>query len=78
MKLIHERLIRCFTAVFPYLSNELIPEATPDTIKEWDSIAAVTLISLIEEEFEIRINVNDMVDLSSFKLIEDYLRKQES
>jgi acyl carrier protein len=68
-----KRLIRCFTAVFPDIPSERLPEASVDEVAEWDSLAAVTLLVVLEEEFEIEISPLDVPDLRSYAEIRDYL-----
>ena len=36
-------------------------------IPEWDSIGHMTLVSAIEDEFDISMETDDIIDLSSFK-----------
>jgi acyl carrier protein len=68
------RLANCFAAVFPYLSSNEIPRASLTTVAEWDSLALVTLIGVVEEEFHITLPVDDMVRLCSFEAILEHLR----
>jgi acyl carrier protein len=44
------------------------------SVDGWDSIATVTLLVLIEEEFSIEIKPEDLEYLVSFELILDYLK----
>jgi acyl carrier protein len=67
------RLIQCFATVFPHIDVQYLPEASTASIAEWDSVAAITLAALIEEEFGIRIGADDMAELVSFAVIADYL-----
>jgi acyl carrier protein len=67
------RLMRCFAAVFPELSPEEIGAATPEGVPAWDSIANVTLLAAIEEEFDVTIDANDLERLTSFRAVLDYL-----
>jgi len=69
------RLTNCFATVFPELSQREIPFAAIGSLASWDSVAGITLFSLIEEEFGITILPDDVVDLVSFELILDYLQK---
>lgn len=62
-----ERLVNCFAAAFPKLSEEEIQLATPDRVKEWDSVSNVVLISVIEEEFNTSISIEDFERLRSFE-----------
>jgi acyl carrier protein len=67
------RLTRCFAAVFPDLPAAEIPAATPAGVKAWDSIAHVTLIAVVEEEFGITVDPADLEHLVSFDAFLDYL-----
>lgn len=68
------RLITCFLTVFPKLHKEEIPRTSMTSVDGWDSIATVTLLVLIEEEFSIEIKPEDLEYLVSFELILDYLK----
>ncbi len=70
----HERLVGCFEQVFPDLSRSAIPASTQDTVAAWDSIAQVTLISLIGEEFGIDIDFEEFEDATSFAAILEVVR----
>jgi acyl carrier protein len=72
-----ERLQRCFAAVFPQLLADQVVKASPQTVAAWDSVASVTLFAIIEEEFAIEIDVQDMPDLLSFDSILQYLRRRD-
>jgi acyl carrier protein len=67
------RLKRCFTTVFPNVPREDIESATPQSIAGWDSIAMVTLISVVEEDFGVTIAIDDISDLNSFESFQRYL-----
>jgi len=44
-------------------------------IEEWDSIAHMTLIAGLEEEFKITFETDDIIDFSSFKKGIEILKK---
>ncbi len=71
------RLIKCFAAVFPDLTEEAIQHATPNTVGAWDSLASITLISVIEEEFAIEIDPEDIEHLVSFEKVLVYVSHHE-
>jgi acyl carrier protein len=73
---VQARLTRCFAAVFPHLSAETIQLATPNTVEAWDSLASITLISVIEEEFEIEIDPEDIEHLVSFERVLEYVSRK--
>jgi acyl carrier protein len=60
------RLVRCFRAVFPSLSETAASEARMDALAEWDSIATVTLLNVVEEEFGVEFAPEDLERLTSF------------
>jgi len=72
---LESRLVNCFVTAFPELDPQEIPSVSMGSLASWDSLAGITLLSLIEEEFSLSISADDVVDLVSFELILDYLRK---
>ena len=69
------RLSRCFLAVFPELSNAQIASASVETLPAWDSVASVTLVALIEEEFGMKFELDALDRLVSFRAILDCLKR---
>ena len=70
-----KRLAACFSAVLPELTAEEIPQASATSVKSWDSVATITLIAVVEEEFGISIDVEDPGQFDSFRQILAYLRE---
>jgi acyl carrier protein len=70
------RLIQCFSAVFPDLTEEQIRRASLTSVPKWDSIATVTLISLIEEEFRLHVEADKLGELVTFELTLEFVKKQ--
>jgi acyl carrier protein len=46
-----------------------VEAASPATVTEWDSVATVTLLALVEEEFSVAIDVDDFGNEISFTRI---------
>jgi acyl carrier protein len=70
------RLSRLFRATFPALKIQDLHQATRDSIAEWDSIAAVTLLSLVEEEFGQQFDPQDAAEWISYQQIREALRER--
>jgi acyl carrier protein len=68
------RLIKCFETVFPEMLEAEIPNATQSSVSAWDSIAAITLLNVIEDEFQITMDLDNVADLDSFSKINEYLK----
>jgi len=75
---IESRLANCFATAFPELEPAEIPAVSMGSLASWDSLAGITLLSLIEEEFGIGILPDDAAGLVSYQLILDYLRTLSS
>jgi acyl carrier protein len=71
-----QRLSNCFEVVFPDLSQEQIPTASTATVAAWDSVAAITLMNVLEDEFQMEMDLDDLADLDSFEKILTYLQKR--
>ena len=71
------RLSQCFSAVFPQLPEGEIPLAAPDVVDGWDSLASITLISVVEEEFGIQIDPEDIEQFVSFEAVLGYLTTRQ-
>jgi acyl carrier protein len=76
MNNIEERVIRCFSNVFPDLREEEIRRATTASLAVWDSLAQVTLLSSIAEEFGESFELEDFEELVSYPLIVDHLENR--
>lgn len=61
------RLTACFTAVFRTLADADVAGAMVGCVEGWDSLATVTLITVIEEEFQIQIDPRDIEHFASFE-----------
>ena len=72
------RLVRCFSSVFPDLSAEQIRAASVESVPAWDSLAAVTLVAVLQEEFGLQISLMDLPDLVSFVAVEKYVSEHNS
>jgi acyl carrier protein len=60
------RLLQCFSLVFPQLSSAQLEAATVNSVANWDSVATVTLIAMIEEEFGCTVELEEYEQLTSF------------
>lgn len=70
------RLSGIFRAAFPNLKSKNVSEATRDSMAEWDSIAAVTLLTLVEEEFGQRFDPDEAAQWTSYREVREALQEQ--
>jgi acyl carrier protein len=71
-----DRLVRCFASVFPTLSEGEIRAADVGPLFDLDSLAGVTLVTLIDEEFGVNVDLPELLELGSFEAISQFLRKR--
>ncbi|HEX6499585.1 MAG TPA: acyl carrier protein [Micromonosporaceae bacterium] len=43
-------------------------------IEQWDSLGHMTLVAAIEDEFDVQLDTEQVIDMSSFKVAVDMLR----
>jgi len=70
---ISQRLQQCFQAVFPNLKQPELATASSETLSDWDSVAQVTLISVVEEEFAVVLPEEKYGEMLSFEAWQAYL-----
>lgn len=73
---IENRLTRCFETVFPALPATAIPLSSQATVGMWDSVATITLVHVIEDEFGCELDLDLLPELDSFERILAYMRSQ--
>jgi acyl carrier protein len=73
---IQQRVTQCFSNVFPDLPADEIPRASTASLPAWDSVAHVTLLSSIAEEFGQPFEIEDYEELVSYPLIVDRIENQ--
>ena len=71
-----QRLMKCFEVVFPDLPKDAIVGASTATVEAWDSVAAITLMNVVEDEFGVEMDLDDLAGLDSFANICSYLQKR--
>ena len=73
MNNIQERLQKCFSLVLFEVPEEMISQVSMSSVAEWDSLAMVNLIALVEEEFNLQVTDADLLHFRSFQQILHYL-----
>ena len=71
-----EKLKKAFSDALE-LSTEKITDDLSYGNETWDSIAHLALVASIETEFDIMLNSDDVIDMSSFKKAKEILNKYD-
>jgi acyl carrier protein len=75
MNEIREKLARCFSATFPQMDPGQYAAASAENTGAWDSVAQVTLLALIGEQFGIEIDFEEFEGATSFEALADRIRE---
>jgi acyl carrier protein len=75
---IQTRLLACFQAVFPERDEKALMQLSQATYPGWDSLASVTLVRLIEDQFHVQLDLFDLESLDSFDAMEKHLRNLQA
>jgi hypothetical protein len=68
-----QRLTECFRQVFPQVPPASIGGASQSTVAEWDSVAQITLLSLVGESFGLEIDFEEFENATSFATILEFI-----
>ncbi len=70
-----DRLYQCFSISLGVSIDLITDDLKYQSIKGWDSISHMILISYIEEEFGISLDTDDVIDMSSVGKAKEILLK---
>ena len=71
-----EKYVKVFTETFG-VSEEEAKGLKYQAIDAWDSVGHMGLIAALEENFDIMMDTDDIIDLSSFEKGKEILAKEE-
>jgi acyl carrier protein len=72
-----DRLNKVFIEVFEVEKNKLGSDFSIDNVDNWDSITQLSLVSDIEDEFDIMIDSKDILDFKSYDAAKIIIAKYE-
>lgn len=70
-----EKYQNAFIESFNIEKSMLNEELKYESIPEWDSVGHMTMISNLEEVFDIVMEMDDIIDFSSFEIGKEILKK---
>jgi acyl carrier protein len=70
---LRSRMEPCFKVVFPDLADGNIRTASQESVAAWDSIATITLLQVLEDEFSVEFDLERIAEFNSFEAIHSYL-----
>jgi acyl carrier protein len=71
-----EKITRIFKELFPELSGDIDLNETQDKYKDWDSFSHMQLVSRIEDEFGITLEIEEVIELDSAMKFAEIVEKK--
>jgi acyl carrier protein len=75
MPMDNERLKRCFNSTFPAASAIELETARIDEMQGWDSLRGVTLLAVLDEEFGLQLDLEELLTLGTYDAVRQYLEQ---
>ncbi len=72
-----EKLIKVFAEALGVKENIIVDDLQYNSIPEWDSVAHMSLIAELEETFDIMLDTDDIIDMSSPAKAKEILAKYD-
>lgn len=70
-----EKLRQIFASSLSIKTDDVQDDLKYATIPQWDSVAHMALVAAIEEGFDIMIDAEDVIDMSSFAKAKEIISK---
>ena len=72
-----EKLESIFCEVFSVETSSLSSNFDKNTVENWDSVHQLYLTTALEDEFDIMLDAEDILDITSFENVKKIIRKYE-
>jgi len=64
-----DRLMNCFLTVFPGATRDEIKGSKVEELSGWDSLRGVTLLAVLDDEFGLQMDMDELLELGTFDAI---------
>lgn len=71
-----EKYNQIFTEVFGVETSALNDDFSKDTVDLWDSVHQLNIVSLVEEAFDVMLDPEDIMGLTSYAVGKEILKNQ--
>jgi acyl carrier protein len=67
------RVAKVFSEVLGIPPDTITDDTSPDNTPQWDSMAAMTLVVAIEDEFDVRLSTAEIVSMRNVAIVKKVL-----
>ncbi len=71
-----ERVAKVFSEVFAVPAESISAETTPDDVSKWDSLGHMNMAGMLEEEFGLQFEIDEIMQMASVRDILDVLAQR--
>ena len=71
-----DKLIELFSQGLGLPAEDLSDDTSPENTEQWDSLAAMSMVTLIEDGFETRLKTKDIMRMRSIGLAREVLAEK--
>jgi len=73
---VNKRLIACLADVFGLRESEIHPDLKKENVDNWDSLKQMDLVLSLEREFDIALEIPDILRMTTVANIVDVLKEK--
>ena len=70
-----EKLKHCFVEGLGIDHGQITDDLAYQSISQWDSTAHMALVAVLEQEFEVMLDTDDIIGMSTYAVARDTLKK---
>ena len=71
----NSRIIKCFEQALGIPADQVTDNLAYNSIKQWDSVAHMSLVAALETEFDIMLDTDDILAMSSVAVARQIMQK---
>lgn len=72
-----EQLIKIFADTFQTTTDQITDDFSTDTVADWDSVTQLSLVTAVEDHFDIMLDTDDILDFKSFPKAKEIIAKHD-
>ncbi len=69
-------LVALFAEVLAISESSINEDSSPDTLRQWDSLAAMALVQAIEDRFRVRLTTREIMRMRTVGIARQVLRNK--
>jgi acyl carrier protein len=72
-----QRLKKCFAEALGLAPDAIVDGLAYNSVKQWDSVAHMALVAALESEFNVMLDTDEIIAMSTVAVARDIMRKHD-